>query len=135
MNNFSHRNFTLNEVIHQTNAFPAELLPIAYTAMGDIQRLRDYLSFKMDEDIPLVITSGYRSPKYNKTVGGSKNSHHVWRIVDNRMIYALDFYSPKLRADILYDLARPVVQGETYLHREKQFVHMSVYGPDEEWII
>ena len=28
-------------------------------------------------DVPFVITSGYRCPAYNKTVGGKKNSAHI----------------------------------------------------------
>jgi hypothetical protein len=40
-------------------------------SMDKLQALRDQLG------VPLIVTSGYRSPEHNKKVGGAKNSLHM----------------------------------------------------------
>lgn len=42
-----------------------------------LQTLRDRLSKHYGKDIAVVISSGYRSPKLNKKVGGARNSAHM----------------------------------------------------------
>jgi hypothetical protein len=42
-----------------------------------LQTLRDRLSKKYNRDIPISVTSGYRSPELNKKIGGSKTSAHM----------------------------------------------------------
>ncbi len=42
-----------------------------------LQSLRDELSEYHGRDVSITISSGYRSPKLNKAIGGSKNSHHM----------------------------------------------------------
>ena len=46
-----------------------------------LEEIRDLLG------TPIIISSGYRSPKLNSTIGGSKNSQHVQGL-------AADFISP-----------------------------------------
>ena len=41
------------------------------TALDKLQELREKLG------VPLLITSAYRSPEHNKTVGGAKESYHM----------------------------------------------------------
>lgn len=131
MKNIKTKNFKTSDVVHSDfNKLPAELEPIAYIAHGFIQALRDKLG------IPLVVTSGYRSPAYNKQTRGSENSFHMWRFdKDGNAIFALDIMSPNMPAPKLYELVKPLVKGETYLHRKLQFVHIAPYGADEEWVI
>ena len=125
------RNFTLEEVIHSPiEDFPNELLPIAHAAMAYLQACRDYLG------VPLVVTSGYRSPDYNQEIGGSQNSYHQWRVgPSGEAIWAIDLYSPSMNIEDLYGDLSKLVTGETYWHRDKGFVHVSPYGPDEEWVV
>ena len=131
MKNIKTKNFKTSDVVHSDfNKLPIEVQPIAYIAQGFIQALRDKLG------IPLVVTSGYRYPAYNKEIGGSENSFHMWRFdKDGNAIFALDVMSPSMPAAKLYELVKPLVKGETYLHRKLQFVHIAPYGTDEEWVI
>ena len=130
MKDYKTRNFTLAEAIHSDrDSFPEELLPIAYCAMGTIQSLRDVLQ------IPITITSGYRSSGHNQAIGGAKNSRHIWRYEpDGRMVFALDITSSKLTAQELFEKLKSLVNGETYLHKKLQFVHISPQEIDEEWV-
>jgi uncharacterized protein YcbK (DUF882 family) len=128
--NLRTRNFTIQEVIHSpADLFPERLAPVAIAAMHYMQACRDYLG------VPLVITSGYRSPAYNEEIGGSENSYHVWRFTeDGHLIFAVDCYSSKLEIQLLYEDLKKLVVGEVYWHKGRGFVHVSPYGKDESWI-
>ncbi len=66
------KNFTLEELkCKDGSPVPAELEPNAIKLLENLQVLRDYLSE------PVRINSGYRSPAYNKRIGGVKNSQHL----------------------------------------------------------
>lgn len=45
--------------------------PIDPRLIAMLEEIREHF------DAPVVITSGYRSPTYNRRVGGAKNSYHV----------------------------------------------------------
>ena len=51
--------------------------PVRYR--GNIQKLADELQ-KLRDIVkrPIVITSGYRTVKHNKNIGGAKNSQHLY---------------------------------------------------------
>ena len=66
------KNFSLSEFESKDGA----LMPDAVRL--NIERLADNLQVLRDEiDKAITITSGYRSPKHNKAIGGAKNSQHV----------------------------------------------------------
>lgn len=133
--NIRTRNFSLWEVVHRCELVEDDLIwDIGKVALGYIQCLRDALSERYEAQIPLVITSGYRSPKYNKQIGGSPNSYHMWRKSKNGIIWALDIKSLVLPAPDLYNIVKDYVQGETYLHKRYNFVHIAPNGPDQEWV-
>lgn len=124
------RNFSTSETVHSDwSSFPEDLLPIAYSAQGYLQCLRDSLN------IPLTITSGYRSRGYNATLpNASPTSHHIWRVEGDRAVWAIDFTSPKVSAKDLFELVKPYVHGECYLHSTMGFVHISPQDKAEVWI-
>lgn len=66
------KNFDITEFsCNDGTPVPAELLPNVKKLAEQLQILRDYLG----EGIH--INSGYRTPAYNKKVGGKPNSYHM----------------------------------------------------------
>lgn len=66
------QNFSLQEFACKDGTqVPAELLPNVQRLAAQLQILRDHLGESIH------INSGYRSPEYNKKVGGKKASQHL----------------------------------------------------------
>jgi zinc D-Ala-D-Ala carboxypeptidase len=59
------------------NHLPADLEPHAWATLAMLERVRAFLSAKAGRDIPVFISSGYRSPQLNAAVGGVPSSDHV----------------------------------------------------------
>lgn len=77
--------------------------------------------------VPLLISSGYRSPQLNAAVGGARKSDHVSGV-------AVDFTAPGLGPPI--DVCRAVAQVEglairQLIHEFGRWVHLSVAMPGE----
>ena len=65
-------NFTLEEFnCKDGTVVPTSLMPAIKKLAGELQILRNLLGE------PIHINSGYRSPAYNKKVGGKPNSYHM----------------------------------------------------------
>ena len=60
-----------------SNALPTDLLPAAQETLAMLERIRAWLSAQAGRDVPIIITSGYRSPALNAAVGSSPRSDHV----------------------------------------------------------
>ena len=59
------------------NSLPVELLSNALRTASMLQGIRDFLSAVAGRDVPILITSGYRSPRVNAAVRGSPGSDHL----------------------------------------------------------
>ena len=89
------RNFSLDEFVASSTAvakgisnnLPSILEANALRALDMMQKIRDHLSAIKGRDIPVTITSGYRSPALNRAVGGVPSSDHV-------LACAVDFRAP-----------------------------------------
>jgi hypothetical protein len=121
------RNFPLSEfTISRTarkygidNSVPAKLMDnVAFLAVC-AQTLRDDMSKHFGKDVPVSISSGYRTPRLNRKLGGSKTSAH-------KDALAIDFTSPKVSVDDMYQFI--------YDNREKYpFIDQCIYEYGE-WI-
>jgi len=69
---------------------------------------------------PIVVTSGYRSLKLNRAIGGSDTSSHI----DGQ---AADIYAAGMDAADLHALIIATVPefDQIYLHRKNNFVHVT----------
>lgn len=125
--------FTLAEMTASTTAArlklpntPApELLPRLVLLADMLERIRATLN------VPVIITSGYRSPPVNRAVGGVTSSDHTQG-------HAADFVAPRYgsASDIAVTLA-PLVSvlgiGQIILEgvKGKQWVHVSTRVPEK----
>lgn len=139
------RNFSLHEVIHcPVEEFDINLLGIAYTAMGYMQKTRDDLERGLGYEVYVTITSGYRNPGRNRNANGSaSNSFHGWRYIEGVMAFANDFkvFKKSDNSDVTiqaFDYLRqiPRYQGELYYKRSVGIIHQSSNGKDNDapWI-
>jgi uncharacterized protein YcbK (DUF882 family) len=89
------RNFSLSEFVTSTtaksmgidNSLPDQLEDTALNTLEMMQWIRDHLSAIKGRDVPITITSGWRSARLNKAVGGAANSDHA-------VACAVDFRAP-----------------------------------------
>lgn len=77
--------FTLSEFTASTtaarkgidNTLPENLIGNAMDTLNMMETIRQYLSNTIGHDVPIRISSGYRSPELNAAIGGSKKSDHL----------------------------------------------------------
>jgi zinc D-Ala-D-Ala carboxypeptidase len=89
------QHFTLHELTRSDtalrlgidNSLPPQLTNKALETAHMMERIRTYLSELASKDVPIVVTSGYRSPALNTAIGGAEQSDH------QRMM-AVDFRAP-----------------------------------------
>ena len=132
--NIRTRNFTLSEIMHRDKEITQEKIYSGLVRMGYMQGFSDFLYYKYGRHIRLKITSGNRELTYNRSIGSSDRSHHVYRIDDNYVICANDLVSPDLKLEKLYKDFADFSRGETYMHKRFKFVHNSLHGKNEQWI-
>lgn len=73
------KHFTLEELtLSQTASRMGILNEVTPTVLDNLTYLAQHLeSIRTLLGTPIIISSGYRSPKVNAAVGGSKNSQHI----------------------------------------------------------
>ena len=129
--NYKSRNFTLREILHRIKGVTQDVINVGIYRMGYMQAIRDMLGK------PVKITSGNRNLEYNRSIGSSDNSYHVYRIKEGRLIGANDFQVVGMSEHQAYEIVSTFSHGETYLHRKFNFVHNSDYNEgeiDEQWV-
>lgn len=82
-------------------------------------------------NVPIYINSGYRTEEYNKKVGGSKNSQHLYaKAADIRL-------KTGMSTACIYDIIRGLIrtgqmrQGGVGLYNT--FVHYDIRGTKARW--
>ncbi len=115
------RNFVAHEVLiglDQGNTEPpAQLWPNIALPLIVLDALRDFF------DRPVTITSAYRAPPYNASVGGTSKSQHM-------AFMALDFKVADTRPQMVYDILRSW-RGETFVlpFKPEQWAYVAEAGP------
>lgn len=112
------------------NQVPDALMPNAVATLEMMERIRAALSEKAGRDVPIRITSGYRSLNVNRAVGSKDTSDHV-------QANATDWQAPAFGTplEICRFLAPRV--GELgigqLIHEYGRWVHTSTRVPSNDW--
>lgn len=118
-------NFTLHELTYSVTAnankiynLPSKDVIINLKALCThvLQPLRNYLG------VPVVISSGYRSPVLNKKIGGAANSQHLYGM-------AADFVTPKKDLKIAFNYIKNYLDFDQLLYEHSKdgttWIHVS----------
>lgn len=131
-------NFTLKEFIETSTAsdelkalawgsLTQEHVYNAYALASRLQLIRDYLSWRAGEDVPLIITSGFRPKNWEHSQGRSGNSRHT-------NLEAADFNSPVIDISSIYSAVETLmITGGRGLNVEQDFVHYDIRPNKVSW--
>lgn len=127
--NFSLEEFVASDTAARKgidNRLPEHLMPASLATLEMMERIRARLSLVAGREIPVLITSGYRSPALNMAVGGSSTSDHC-------RACAVDFKAPAFGRpfDVCKELAPHVSAlgiGQL-IHEFGTWVHVSTAVP------
>ena len=119
------KNFTLDEFQSSDGAImPAEVLKNIKQLAENLQVLRDYVKK------PIKINSGYRSPAWNKAVGGVSNSQHIQGKASDIVISGM---SP---SEVIKTIESLIASGKMMqggLGIYPNFVHYDIRGTKARW--
>lgn len=118
-------NFKLSEFACKDGTpVPASLMPNIIRLAGELQKLRDYIGK------PIRINSAYRTPEYNKRIGGAKNSMHVKGM-------AADITVKGMTSTELYDTIEKLIAEKVVDFKGvgvyNTFVHVDVRATKARW--
>ena len=98
LSEFTHSNTAVRKKIDNTpSATVIENLRLL--CINVLEPLRAKLAEVYEKPMPIIISSGYRSPQLNKAVGGASNSQHI----EGR---AADIYVPGLTIEELFNFLK-----------------------------
>lgn len=103
---------------------PEEYMANVQKLVENLQVLRDVIGK------PIRVISGYRSPKYNRRIGGARRSQHMLAKAADIKIKGMD---PKEVKAIIEDL---IAQGKMHkggIGLYKTFTHYDVRGRNARW--
>jgi uncharacterized protein YcbK (DUF882 family) len=103
---------------------PDNMLDNIQEVANNLQELRDYIG------VPITITSGYRSPDYNESIGGVKFSRHTMALAADLKVRGV---SPRRLADAIDYLISEGRMKQGGLGRYKTFTHYDIRGTRARW--
>lgn len=119
-------NFTLEEFMCKDGTpVPEEYMCNVRELATNIQVLRDYIGE------PLHVNSGYRTPEYNKKVGGKPKSQHLLAKASD---LTTKNKTPKQLHAIIEKLISEKKMKQGGLGLYKGFVHYDIRGVKARWV-
>jgi uncharacterized protein YcbK (DUF882 family) len=118
------RNFSLAEfACRDGTPVPPELRANVRTLADQLQVIRDFF------DAPVTIRSGYRTPAYNRSIGGAKNSKHL--TADAADIVVAGYTAAEVQRAVA-GLMRIGAVVDGGLGSYRTFTHVDI-GPRRRW--
>jgi len=99
--------------------------------MDNVQKLADNLQILRDLiGKPIRVISGYRSPKYNRRIGGARKSQHMKAKAADIKIKGM---SPKEVKDLIESLIKQGKMHKGGIGLYKTFTHYDIRGRNTRW--
>jgi len=119
------KNFNLNEFkCKDGSSVPDEYLENVKLLAKNLQILRDKINK------PIVIISGYRSPEYNKKIGGAKRSQHMLAKASDIIVSGM---SPTEVKETIVSLIKSGEMHPGGIGLYQSFTHYDVRGVNRRW--
>mgnify|MGYP001265146900 CR=1 FL=1 len=119
------KNFSLHEFkCKDGSSVPDELMDNVTLLCENLQVLRDHLGK------PIRIISGYRSPKYNRRIGGARRSQHMLAKAGDLKVAGMSPAEVKAEIEKLIKEGK-MMKGGVGLYRT--FTHYDVRGRNARW--
>lgn len=119
------KNFKLSEFrCRDGSDVPEELMENVRELAQNLQVLRDHVGR------PITIISGYRSPEYNKKIGGARRSQHMFAKAGDMKIKGL---TPAEVKGIIVELIKAGKMKSGGVGLYTTFVHYDVRGRNARW--
>ena len=118
-------NFNLHEFkCRDGSQVPDELMDNVKLLCENLQVLRDHLAK------PIRVISGYRSPKYNRRIGGARRSQHMLAKAGDIKVSGMSPSEVKAEIEKLIKEGK-MMKGGVGLYRT--FTHYDVRGRNARW--
>ena len=119
------KNFNINEFkCKDGSTVPDEYIENVKLLAKNLQVLRDKIGK------PIVIISGYRSPEYNKKIGGAKRSQHMVAKAADIIVNGMSSTEIK---DIIVSLIKSGEMHPGGIGLYQTFTHYDVRGANRRW--
>ena len=119
------KNFNINEFkCKDGSSVPDEYIENVKLLAKNLQVLRDKI------DRPITVISGYRSPEYNKKIGGAKRSQHMVAKAADIIVNGMSSTEVK---DIIVSLIKCGEMHPGGIGLYQTFTHYDVRGANRRW--
>jgi uncharacterized protein YcbK (DUF882 family) len=119
------KNFSLSEFdCNDGSVTPKEVIVNLQLLAEQLQVLRDFVGK------PITINSGYRSPSYNKKIGGASRSQHL---LGTAADIRIDGISAREVHGIVSELIKDGRMKEGGLGKYSSFTHYDIRGTKARW--
>lgn len=105
--------------------------PVPEKYMDNVQKLAENLQVLRNElGVPVHVFSGYRTARHNKTVGGKKNSQHLYAKAADIVVKK---FTPYMVQEIIERLIGEGKMAEGGLGKYKTFTHYDCRKKPARW--